>query len=834
MHPHYQEAVQLLDERLKDVSGSSNGNADNYPGIIALLCCTANTSWEVKTILDILMHPTSSCIAADGVELFYCIALCFLYFKRNFTQLPSKYHFNIFQAIYFYESQFTNGCEDSKKVQPSAGRRINTSNGKGKSNTGQASLLQFAGFTLKEKSIKLTSEQVRIMSHEFDFKHKPNETVRIVAFAGTGKTTTLVRLCQKHQNLRFLVVMYNRSVKEHAIRQFPKNNVKCVTTHGMAFKKVGWMYAKNKLTNNLKAKDILNSDLMLDRDDSIAGSTSSSHSTSNIQNTFRTQQRAAQILKTIENFMNSIDTELTMECVPSIWMSVDVHHVVIDPLTRSWVLEDSLEVWKTMCDKEDTRIRMTHDGYLKLWQLRNPNLQYFEPHDVLLIDEGQDMNPPMLDIFLKQKTPKIVVGDPHQQIYMFRGAIDALNEVNSLSDVKTYYLTQSFRFGPAIGFIANCAIEHLKNNDSQTLVGGKKMDQLISSENICNENIDTFKPIAVIGRTNAGLFDHIVKFVSENDGIRISNQQGCSNFGITDCCCCNKNKRQLKACFAGGFDSYNFNDYLDIYFLHKGQTEKMKKYKTFTTFTSLKAFAKNTNDAELLSKIQSVSKYVDKLPNLIGLFEKYCKSDPKNADYVFSTAHKSKGLEWKSVVLLDDFLEIPGSLTNSTLEIEPDEKNLLYVAMTRAKRYLVISKNSLNLLVSSGNFLESVILPSKNSSPEDAESRNTTCVREGCENVFNDINRTHFKLKREMISVVPYQRSAGYLCSTCSCDTIQSIPVWLNNNIHHEIQKLVPDLYRASQRFVCGTISNKDFERAKSLLNSEDVFWQAIAVYNNL
>ena len=99
--------------------------------------------------------------------------------------------------------------------------------------------------------------------------------------------------------------------------------------------------------------------------------------------------------------------------------------------------------------------------------------------------------------------------------------------------------------------------------------------------------------------------------------------------------------------------------------------------------------------------------------------------------------------------------------------------------------------------------------------------------------MFNDLNKPNFKLKREMVSVGPYQRSAGYLCSTCSCDTIQSIPVWLNNNIHDETQKLVPDLYRASQRFVCGTISNKDFERAKSLLNPHDVTWQAIAVYNN-
>ena len=47
-------------------------------------------------------------------------------------------------------------------------------------------------------------------------------------------------------------------------------------------------------------------------------------------------------------------------------------------------------------------------------------------YDVLLWDEAQDMNPAMLDVFLKQFKPKLVVGDSHQQIYRFRGAVDAL------------------------------------------------------------------------------------------------------------------------------------------------------------------------------------------------------------------------------------------------------------------------------------------------------------------------------------------------------------------------------------------------------------------------
>jgi F-box protein 18 (helicase) len=38
-----------------------------------------------------------------------------------------------------------------------------------------------------------------------------SDVIKIVAFAGTGKTTTLIHLCKENPGLKFLVVMYNRS-----------------------------------------------------------------------------------------------------------------------------------------------------------------------------------------------------------------------------------------------------------------------------------------------------------------------------------------------------------------------------------------------------------------------------------------------------------------------------------------------------------------------------------------------------------------------------------------------------------------------------------------------
>lgn len=44
-----------------------------------------------------------------------------------------------------------------------------------------------------------------------------------------------------------------------------------------------------------------------------------------------------------------------------------------------------------------------------------------------------------MDVMLSQHCSKILVGDPHQQIYTFRGAVNALNQVEH---THIYYLTQ--------------------------------------------------------------------------------------------------------------------------------------------------------------------------------------------------------------------------------------------------------------------------------------------------------------------------------------------------------------------------------------------------------
>ena len=78
-------------------------------------------------------------------------------------------------------------------------------------------------------------------------------------------------------------------------------------------------------------------------------------------------------------------------------------------------------------------------GYLKLFQLSPRDFAREKGWDVLLIDEAQDLTPAILSILTQTTCAKIFVGDPHQQIYSFRGATNAMPRVRA---DHTYYLTR--------------------------------------------------------------------------------------------------------------------------------------------------------------------------------------------------------------------------------------------------------------------------------------------------------------------------------------------------------------------------------------------------------
>lgn len=178
-------------------------------------------------------------------------------------------------------------------------------------------------------------------------------------------------------------------------------------------------------------------------------------------------------------------------------------------------------------------------------------------------------------------------------------------------------------------------------------------------DSFLGDNVNLKKQIAFIARTNLGVFNKLHSLVfAKAEGAR-------KRIGLV-----------------GGVEGYNLEDYLDLHRLVKGQKMLMKKFKTFASFSHLKTFATNVDDVELLSKIKIVEKYGDRIPDLITRIRSSVAKDLSTADLVLSTVHKAKGLEFETVVLLEDFPDFH-QLYGGLSHVPEDEANLVYVAITR-------------------------------------------------------------------------------------------------------------------------------------------------------
>ena len=131
------------------------------------------------------------------------------------------------------------------------------------------------------------------------------------------------------------------------------------------------------------------------------------------------------------------------------------------------------------------------------------------------------------------------------------------------------------------------------------------------------------------------------------------------------------------------FDTRDFITKLtSVEALYREENKKVKHVNIipYNTFAELTEEAKNDPELKRLANIVldgDVGYYVDTLTS-------YRK--PKKYKVHLITAHRSKGLEWDNVVLADDF---PSNYSNdSFVGLNELEENLLYVAVTRAKKKL--------------------------------------------------------------------------------------------------------------------------------------------------
>lgn len=307
-------------------------------------------------------------------------------------------------------------------------------------------------------------------NHIFESKE---QIILVKAYAGSGKTTTLVEFAKRHSDKKILYIAFNSSVVESAKRKFP-SNVVVSTFHSIAFKEFGKDYSE-KLNRPLKISNII--------------------SLLKVERNKYNLEFAKFLLEIINSFNNSAYYSLK-EAIPL--KSKYSYHVI----------EEALEtIWFEMLNSTNN-FPITHDTYLKLYHLSNPTLNY----DYILFDEAQDANPVIVDIILNQirkvNSKIVVVGDNHQSIYSFKNAINSLNKFNHR---KEYYLNKSFRFGNNIANYVNAILKVLKG-ETIDLIGSDHEDFIVN-------NFEKDEKFTIISRTNACLFLKAIQAVENNKKI---------------------------------------------------------------------------------------------------------------------------------------------------------------------------------------------------------------------------------------------------------------------------------------------------------------------------
>ncbi|KAJ1033883.1 hypothetical protein NDA16_000091 [Ustilago loliicola] len=297
-------------------------------------------------------------------------------------------------------------------------------------------------------SFQLTHEQERFVRRDV----RPGELIKVQAFAGTGKTRSLLAYAERRPNKRFLYIAFNKAAADEARRRFP-DHVQCRTMHSVALCQV--VRTAGQDIGDLRARDVVRllgeslPEGQLIRAQAMATQTGRDHR-------LTPTAVATYVLATLQRFFYSDDANIDPDRHVPQKVATDT-----DLKIRA-VARCAQELWDLIRqgspDRNGKSVKCPHDAYVKLLQLQAPHHleNFFKAFDVLLLDEAQDLSAAQVSILLRAKKHCgiLIVGDVFQKIYGFRGGTaKAFNERLYPSSVH-FQLTKSFRFGDAVAKIA--------------------------------------------------------------------------------------------------------------------------------------------------------------------------------------------------------------------------------------------------------------------------------------------------------------------------------------------------------------------------------------------
>lgn len=318
---------------------------------------------------------------------------------------------------------------------------------------------------------------------------------------------------------------------------------------------------------------------------------------------------------------------------------------------------------------EDKKI-IDYDDMIYLPVLLDLHVKY--PKDWVIIDEAQDTNPVrrrLAEMVLKPKYGRLMaVGDPHQGIFGFTGADnDALDQIAKTFNCTTMPLSVSYRCPKAVVAEAQKIVSHIEAHDSAPAgvvaeLAYEEIQPLLHDRSMDSET-------AIICRYNQPLVKLCFQLIRAGIPAKIEGRE--IGQGLI------KLARRWKIVNLIALED-KLIDYKD-----REITKAMKKKdgpKADRIEDQVDTLLVLIDRARELKKTT-----IDELAEVI---EEMFEDNAKGKDLItLSSVHKSKGMEWDRVFILGRHELMPSARAEQEWQYQ-QERNLIYVAITRAKQSL--------------------------------------------------------------------------------------------------------------------------------------------------
>ena len=551
----------------------------------------------------------------------------------------------------------------------------------------------------------------------------PIGPVRIIAGAGTGKTRTLIHRIaywdatgDAPAEKTLSVTHSNKSAAElrHRLKELGVNKISAQTFHAAA---------KRQLEEYWKELSIYWQDKgYQDEFPKLITETSKTRSENQywiIRGIAQSVIKQSDLLSKIKRaFDSELNQALNTELILLRARMISIKEYEINPYSKEKIgtltKEEFVNFYKKYSKTKKINNQVDYADLLELCIMMlkdNPEIaaKIHSKYEHFLVDEFQDNDPvqdELLSQWLGKRNSICVVGDPRQTIYSFKGSEPELlnNFGTRFPKCVTVELIRNYRSTPQIVAWANRLMHE------QSASGGAKSD-LISNQaqgpqpiimsadsESAEHKLVAEKVQALIANTKT-LNSQIAILLRINASISIF-RQSLKKLGIAT-----KSPGDsfwedvlpiIRELQAHTDNSINVNGIEVLNKILENQGWKLdfiegekfdpQKQQTLDNAQALIALAETLSPEEILTPL-SLAKCFAKMRD-------DSKDDHDHNAVTVTTIHKAKGMEWDAV-LIPKFVDgvIPLSYAKLPAEID-EERRLAYVAITRARKFLLISWSS--------------------------------------------------------------------------------------------------------------------------------------------